>query len=511
MVPTPKDIRSILRELRDYGGPRRTEGLPEETILRFAARDQALFAAADQALAAHRAMRVAYGSLLSLAESELCALLQEDYVNFYEPDAVNPYVALGAAGPWIVTSHGAVLHDSGGYGMLGMGHSPEQVLEVLGQPMPMANVMSPHFSQMRLARRLQREIGHTRGHCPFAKFICMNSGSEAVSVASRIVDIHAGLQTGIGANHHRKRIRRMALEGGFHGRTHRAAQVSDSTRPMYRRHLASFRRDDSLIVVPPNDITALEKAFEAALVGNEFVEAVYLEPVMGEGCPGVGLTREYYDRARNLATAHGSLLVVDSIQAALRAHGCLSIIDYPGFEDCAPPDIETYSKALNAGQIPLSVLALGQYPADIYVPGVYGNTMTTNPRALEAGCAVLDALTDDLRANIREKGHELKNKLKALAHQYPGLALSVTGTGLMANMELDPEQLPVVGEDGFEAYLRTHGIAMIHGGRNGLRFTPHFAITSEEIDLIVDTVGMGFEALVEETAASESEAMAAEA
>ena len=27
---------------------------------------------------------------------------------------------------------------------------------------------------------------------------------------------------------------------------------------------------------------------------------------------------------------------------------------------------------------------------------------------------------------------------------------------------------------------------MIHGGQNALRFTPHFAITSEEIDMIVD-------------------------
>ena len=27
---------------------------------------------------------------------------------------------------------------------------------------------------------------------------------------------------------------------------------------------------------------------------------------------------------------------------------------------------------------------------------------------------------------------------------------------------------------------------MIHGGRNSLRYTPHFAITSEEIDLIVE-------------------------
>ena len=45
--------------------------------------------------------------------------------------------------------------------------------------------------------------------------------------------------------------------------------------------------------------------------------------------------------------------------------------------------METYSKALNAGQYPLSVLALTAPTAELYRKGVYGNTMTTNPRALD--------------------------------------------------------------------------------------------------------------------------------
>jgi 4-aminobutyrate aminotransferase-like enzyme len=31
-------------------------------------------------------------------------------------------------------------------------------------------------------------------------------------------------------------------------------------------------------------------------------------------------------------------------------------------------------------------------------------------------------------------------------------------------------------------------LGVIHGGVNALRFTPHFNITSEEIDLIIDVV-----------------------
>src|SRR3546814_15745664 len=103
---------------------------------------------------------------------------------------------------------------------------------------------------------------------------------------------------------------------------------------------------------------------------------------------------------------HGSLLLGDSIQAGLRATGTLSVVDYPGFEGQEAPDMETYSKALNAGQYPLSVLALTEHAAGIYQRGTYGNTMTGNPRALDVACAVLDAPTPELRQNILERGEQ---------------------------------------------------------------------------------------------------------
>ena len=35
------------------------------------------------------------------------------------------------ARPWIVTLKGAVLHDNGGYGMLGFGHNAPAILDAL--------------------------------------------------------------------------------------------------------------------------------------------------------------------------------------------------------------------------------------------------------------------------------------------------------------------------------------------------------------------------------------------
>ena len=127
----------------------------------------------------------------------------------------------------------------------------------------------------------------------------------------------------------------------------------------------------------------LRQVFADADAQGFFIEAMFIEPVMGEGDPGKAVTPEFYALARELTREHGTLLLVDSIQAGLRAHGVLSIVDYPGFEQLPPPDMEAFSKALNAGQYPVSVLAVTAPAAALYRKGIYGNTMTANPRALD--------------------------------------------------------------------------------------------------------------------------------
>ncbi len=484
-----------LWSIRSAAGPARTRGLADEVVLRFAARDPRLPRAIAAAAGARAELAAAHAELFESAEPDLCRRLQSRILNFYPEPSVNPYVPLAAIGPWIVTSHGAVVHDSGGYGMLGLGHAPAAVLEAMERPLPMANVMTPSFSQFKLTGRLTREIGRSRGACPFGRFVFLNSGSEAVTFACRVADIHAGTMTGAGGRYAGQDIVRVAVADGFHGRTEGPARLSHSCRPAYERHLASFRGGDRLLFAPVNDVAALAGAFDRAAREGAFVESVFVEPVMGEGVPGLALTREFYDAARALTVASGSLLVVDSVQAGFRAQGCLSIVDYPGFESSVAPDMETYSKALNAGQYPLSVVALTDEAAAKYVTGLYGNTMTGNPRAMEAACAVMDAITDDLRANIRERGADLVRAFETLAAECPGAIDRVVGTGLMVSAMLNPARYRVLGEGGFEQYLRIHGIEMIHGGECGLRFTPAFDITREEIDLIVSIVRQGLQEL----------------
>jgi acetylornithine/succinyldiaminopimelate/putrescine aminotransferase len=315
--------------------------------------------------------------------------------------------------------------------------------------------------------------------------LCLNSGSEAVSVAARIADIATKQMTDPGARYEGCLVRGLTLEGSFHGRTDRPARHSHSTQKNYRKYLASYRSNEYLLTVEPNNIAQLESVFAKAQKDRIFIEAFFMEPVMGEGNPGQGVTPEFYRRARELTEEHGCLFLVDSIQAGLRAHGVLSIVDYPGFRDLPPPDMEAWSKALNAGQYPLSVLGLSGRATTLYQHGVYGNTMTSNPRALDVAVSVLQSITPQVRENIRSAGARLVERLQEAARGLDGAITKVQGTGLLLSCELDA-RYKCYGANSTEEYLRRNGLGVIHGGTNSLRFTPHFRMTEAEGELIVD-------------------------
>ncbi len=380
---------------------------------------------------------------------------------------------------------GAVIYDCGGYGMLGLGHVPEVILEAMNQTHVMANIMTATVNQVDFVERLNREIGHTRsGGTPYSSYLCLNSGSEAMSLASRFADMNTRQQTDPGARHEGETVKGLSLNDSFHGRTDRPAQFSDSCAGQYEKYLASYRNNDYLLTVEPNSIEQLEAVFANAKRDKIFIEAFFMEPVMGEGNPGMPIEPAFYARARELTKENGTLLVVDSIQAGLRAQGVLSIVDYPGFASLDAPDMESYSKALNAGQYPLSVLALSKNVADLYQPGLYGNTMTSNPRALDVAIAVLDSLSPERRENIRKRGQELVAGLAALADETDGAIVGAQGTGLLASCELAP-RFKIYGANSTEDYLRRNGLGVIHGGEHSLRYTPVFNISSKEVDLIV--------------------------
>ena len=482
-----ENARDLLTNIRSYARKTACPGLKDHKIARFLEEDPRLRKTIELAHSQLQGLRQSQPELLEMNEIEQLDFLQKNLVNFYKEDARNPYLPLAAIGPWIVTLSGAVIHDSGGYGMLGHGHAPETVLEAMHDHHVMANVMTANTQQKELIDLLLKEIGHSRDSKQWPSlthFLFMNSGSEAMTVGLRLSDVNAANHIQQNPRISKDKIKFIALEGSFHGRTDRTSQVSASCIRKYKDVLESYKSRDNLILIPPNDSEVLAQAFAQTEKEGGFVEALVMEPVMGEGNPGLAIQPEFYDHARRITKEHGAMLLVDSVQAGLRTHGCLSIIDYPGFQESLPPDMEAFSKAINAGQYPLSLLAMTEEAAELYKPGIYGNTMTGNPKAMAIATAVLKSITPALRKNIRDRGKEAVEKFQALAQEFPQSIESVQGTGLIVSIAMNPTKHEVVGPEGLELKLRQKGIGVIHGGTNSLRFTPVFDISSAEIDLI---------------------------
>ena len=291
-------VTDALAPLRAHTGKRRTHGLDDATVARLAAAHPSLAEAIDAAVAEYERVRTEFPELLNLDEDAQLHAVQDGYVNFYSHDAVNPYVALAARGSWVITLNGAVLYDCGGYGMLGFGHTPQPIIDAMAKPQVMANIMTPNLSQLRFSRAMRDAIGQSRGGCPYAKFLCLNSGSEAVGLAARIADVNTKLMTDPGARHAGRKIKRLVVKGSFHGRTDRPALYSDSSRKTYMQFLASYRGEDSVIAIEPYDIDAMKKVFNDADANGWFISDV---PGTGDGRRRPGPQRAagvLYRRAR---------------------------------------------------------------------------------------------------------------------------------------------------------------------------------------------------------------------
>jgi len=489
-----------LSEMRAAAGPKVTVGLNDSYIKQFLSTDLSLAMAINNAHKRWQALNKEDGGreTFKKPEGQLIAEIEQGWCHLYPEDSRNPYVPLAAKGPWIVTMHGAVLHDNGGYGMLGLGHAPEEVLEAMSEDSVMANIMTPSLAQKRFITAMKKEVGRNRpSGCPYSSFLLMNSGSEGNSVADRLIDVHTGeIMSGkvsTSKNMEGKTVKCIALKGCFHGRTYRPALWTDACRDRYKSANVysiqqSYQRDYCW-VCDVNSVSHLQELFARAEKENVFIEAMFIESVMGEGNPGVQITPEFYKAARELTLKNEGMLLVDNIQAGLRTTGNLSIVDYPGFESLDCPDFEVYSKAINGGQYPVSCLALSGRAQQFYRHGIYGNTMTGNPRACLVASAVLDAITPELRQNIVDMGKYAVQQYEALKkNEFPDLITKVTGTGLLYSVQLNDQVFEVVAKDGAEYVLRKQGLGVIHGGHNALRFTPHFRITKAELDMQVDFV-----------------------
>ena len=340
------------------------------------------------------------------------------------------------------------LDFGGGIAVVGLGHRHPAVTDAAHAQLDrLWHASNLYWTEpmLRLAGLLSDRLGGAQA------FFC-NSGAEANEAALKVARKATG-RTGI-----------VALEGGFHGRT--LGALSATGQPA--KWVGFGPLVPGMTFARPNDVESLE----AAVTPGGDLAAIFVEPVLGEG--GVIPLEEGFVRAAaEIAREVGALLCVDEVQAGLGRTGTFFAYEQLGIE----PDLVTLAKGLANG-LPIGALLVRDGVASAIGPGDHGSTFGGNPVACAAACAVVEAIDEELLANVVARGDQLASGLAGVAG-----VREVRGRGLLLAGVLDRDAAAVVDA------CRERGLLVLTAGSDVLRLLPPLVITEAEADEALSIIG----------------------
>jgi acetylornithine aminotransferase len=151
-----------------------------------------------------------------------------------------------------------------------------------------------------------------------------------------------------------------------------------------------------------------------------------------------------------------------------------------GYENLGiQPDIFTSAKGLGGG-IPIGAM-MCKASCDVFEAGDHASTFGGNPFACAVALSVCNTMVkDNLIANARERGQQLRTGLQAICDRFPQHIASVRGWGLIDGLVLQ-ESSQIQARDVVAAGIE-HGLLLVPAGVKVVRFVPPLIVSAEEID-----------------------------
>ncbi len=339
-----------------------------------------------------------------------------------------------------------------------LGHSHQRIAEVVGEQL--ARGMSwggRSAAEPLLAEEIIRRfpsIGQLR---------FVNSGTEANLMA---------LMTAFDAT---GRDAVLVVDGGYHG----SMFTFVGGRPRINVPVET-------IVVPYNDVEALEAAFTAH--GHRLAAAFTELMLNSGGC--IPADRRWVDRLRALCTESGALLVIDEVMTAR--------LGYHGLQGSygVRADIVTLGKIIGGG-FPIGAFGasadvMAMY--DVRRPGAasHGGSFNNEVFSMHAGVVALtELLTPDAMASLNADGDDLRARVGEVFAQR-GLPLVVTGVGSTMALHVGTEAPTRFGAHPLAADVRRlFHLGLLNEGQwvasRGMIATS-LATTPDQIDELVRVV-----------------------
>jgi len=300
----------------------------------------------------------------------------------------------------------------------------------------------------------------------YDKVLPMNTGAEADETALKLCRRWAYDVKGIEDN----QAKIVVCADNFHGRT--ITIVSMSTDPESKAHFGPYT--PGFIVIPYNDLNALEEALKDPNVAGFLVE-----PIQGEA--GVVVPDEgYLTKAYNLCKSKNVLFIADEVQTGIARTGKLLACDHEGVH----PDILILGKALSGGAFPVSaVLASNEIMLTIK-PGQHGSTFGGNPIAAKVAVAALEVVKEEKLAERAEKlGVIFREAMRAIPSEMVEL---VRGKGLLNAVVIRPKN----GKTAMDVCLKMadNGLLAKPTHDHIIRFAPPLVITEEELAQAIEII-----------------------
>jgi glutamate-1-semialdehyde 2,1-aminomutase len=283
------------------------------------------------------------------------------------------------------------------WGPLIFGHANDQVINAIKQ---ISNYGTSFGAPTELEVAMAKTVVEAVKSVEMVRFV--NSGTEATMSAIRL------------ARGYTKRKKIIKFDGCYHGHGDSllvsagsgVATLGIPGTPGIPEELANLT-----IVLPYNDIEALEEAFKKY---GEDIACVIIEPVAGN-MGVVAPSKEYHQKLRDITKKYESLLIFDEVMTGFR-------LAYGGAQEIynIEPDLTTFGKVIGGG---LPVGAYGgkreimEYVAPVG-PVYQAGTLSGNPLAMAAGLRQLQLLKElNPYEDLDKKGEILEDGFKDISEE----------------------------------------------------------------------------------------------
>ncbi|MCS6991942.1 MAG: aspartate aminotransferase family protein [Chitinophagales bacterium] len=375
-----------------------------------------------------------------------------------------------------------LLDFAGGIGMLNAGHRPPAVVEALKKQLDqylhvctLVATIPPYVELAELLNSL------APGNFP-KKTLLANSGSEAVENAVNI------------ARYYTRRPAVVCFEGAYHGRTLLTLSLT-SKYGLFKKGFGPFCPDIYRLEAPypyrrPACMDQEEyidyccRRLEEQLVAQvdpAAVAAIIIEPVQGEG-GFIPMPTRFLQRLRELATAHGIVLIFDEIQCGAGRTGKFFACEHSG----VIPDMICMAKSIGSG-LPISAVVGKAEIMDSPHPGGVGGTYGGSPLACVAALETIRQIASPtFLQRAQQIGAHLQQTLSTWKNRYRIIG-DVRGLGAMQLIEFvrdgdplkpDPEITLSIIRDAV-----AHGLLLIRAGlySSCIRLLPPLVISDDQL------------------------------